>query len=210
MQEYFKILGVSETATQEEIDVAYKTLKAKYSKDRFLEGEAGNEAARNLTKLEGAYAEILSVRKEATANTEGSATKDYSEIEKLIKDGKIDIAQEKLDNFSERDAEWHYLQSVVFYKKNWTNESKKQLEIAMNMEPYTTKYSDAYSKLKAKMDFNERQFHSGNANYNSQNAGNPNDPNYNNRQMGDSGCGSFFDCCTTWCCMNMLCNGCCR
>ena len=50
--------------------------------------------------------------------------------------------------------------SVVFYKKNWTNESKKQLEIAMNMDPYNTKYKEAYTKLKQKMEFNEKAFHS--------------------------------------------------
>ncbi len=206
MQEYFKILGVPATATDEEIDAAYKALKEKYSKERFYEGETGNEAARNLTKLETAYAEIISLRKSTSKKDNNTTVNDYSEVEFLIKDGRLDLAQEKLDDFSDRNAEWHYLQSVVFYKKNWTNESKKQLEIAINMEPYNNKYSDAYSKLKAKMEYNEKQFRSGNVAY-----GNQNDPNYvNDRQMGQSGCGSFFDCCTTWCCMNMLCNSCCR
>jgi hypothetical protein len=129
---------------------------------------------------------------------------DFIEIEKLIKDGSIDLAQQKLDDINERTAEWHYLQSVVFYKKNWTNESKKQLEIAMNMEPYNTKYSTAYEKLKKKMEYNENQFRSGNANYTA------NDPNNNQRQMGGDGCGQFCECCATYCAVNMLCNMCCR
>lgn len=205
MQEYFKILGISETATDEEVDAAYRKLKDKYSKERFYEGEAGNEAARNLTKLETAYAEIISARK-TTRKDDNYTSYDFSEVENLIKSGKLDVAQEKLDNFSDRNAEWHYLQSVVFYKKNWTNESKKQLEIAMNMEPHNSKYSDAYTKLKQKMEFNEQQFRSGNVNHNA-NSGNPD---YDSRQMGGNGCAAFADCCTTWCCMNMLCNGCCR
>ena len=49
MQEYFKILGLQPNATEEEIENAYQTLKNQYSRDRFLEGELGNEAARNLT-----------------------------------------------------------------------------------------------------------------------------------------------------------------
>ena len=44
------------------------------------------------------------------------------------------------------------MQSVIFYKKNWVNESKKQLEIAINMEPHNNKYSEAYSKLKQKIE----------------------------------------------------------
>ena len=131
---------------------------------------------------------------------------DFIEIERLIKEGSLDLAQEKLDDINDRSAEWHYLQSIIFYKKNWTNESKKQLEIAMNMEPYNSKYSTAYEKLKKKREYNERQFRSGNANdYSNGGAGD-----YNQRQMGGDGCGQFCDCCATYCAMNMICNMCCR
>ena len=200
MKEYYKILGVNEDASLEEIENAYKTLKEKYSKERFMEGEIGNEAAKNLTKVETAYQEIMASKKA----DEQAKSVDYSDVERAIKENNLNKAQQLLDNLSNRDAEWHYLQSVIFYKKNWTNESKKQLEIAMNMEPYNTKYSSAYEKLKQKMDTAQRQFHSGNANY--QNA-NPN--NYDNRQMGGSACGSMAECCATWLCIDMLCS-CCR
>ena len=204
MQEYYKILGVSEDASEEEIDRAYSELKSKYSRERFYEGEIGNEAARNLTKLETAYTEIKAELKKGSKSSD-SMNFDFSEIERLIKDGKIESAQSRLDDFSERNAEWHYLQSVIFYKKNWTNESKKQLEIAMNMDPHNTKYGGAYTKLKQKMEYNEKAFHSDNAGF-SQDA---NDPQYNNnRQMGGCDCGSMAECCATWCCLNMLCNGC--
>ena len=201
MKEYYKILNLNQDATNEEIEKAYKELKEKYSRDRFLEGNAGNEAAKNLTKLETAYHEIMESRK--TVNNSGEDfVFDFSEIEKLIKEGKLSAAQDLLDSFNDRPAEWHYLQSVVFYKKNWINESKKQLEIAMNMEPHNSKYSDSYTKLKLKMDYNDKQFHSGNANYG---AGYQEQP----RQMGgtDNSCLTF---CATWCCMDMLCNCCCR
>ncbi len=204
MREYYKILGVDENATIEEIEVAYKTLKTQYSKDRFLEGDAGNEAAKNLTKLETAYQEIISSIKSNTQEGE-RRVEDFSEIELLIKKGDINGAQSKLDDVSERTAEWHYLQSVVFYKKNWTNESKKQLEIAMNMEPHNAKYSEAYTKLKQKMAYNDRQYQSGNANFNNA------DPNVNaTRQMGGSDTNDCLSFCATWCCMNALCNLCCN
>ena len=60
MQDIYKILGVSKDASMEEIEASYKALKEKYSSERFLEGEAGNEAAKNLTLLENAYREIKS------------------------------------------------------------------------------------------------------------------------------------------------------
>lgn len=199
MKEYFKILNLQEDATDEEIESAYQELKNKYSKDRFLEGEAGNEAAKMLTKLETAYFEITSARKNNAENGE-TENMNFSEVEKLIRDNRLNSAQDLLDSYNERNAEWHYLQSVIFYKKNWINESKKQLEIAMSMEPHNNKYSDAYTKLKLKMEYNDRQFQSGNG--------------YNNgygqsQQMGgtDNSCLTF---CATWCCMDMLCSMCCR
>lgn len=198
MKDSYKILGVSEDATNQEIDEAYKKLKEKYSRERFYEGDLGNEAARNLTKLENAYAEIV-LERNSRKNTENT-TVGLDEIEQLIKDGKISEAQKKLDDYSDRNAEWHYLQAVIFYKKNWTNESKKQLEIAMNIDPYNNKYSEAYSKLKQKTDFNERQFNQ---------QGTNSDPNaYQNRQMG-GGTNDCMSMCATWCCLDMLFNICC-
>ena len=199
MQEFYKILGVSETTTDAEIDAQYLKLKEKYSRERFYEGEIGNDAARNLTKLETAYAEIKRNRGEKV--NESGTTYNFSEVESLIKANKINEAQSVLDDINDRNAEWHYLQSVIFYKKNWINESKKQLEIALNLEPHNQKYADAYSKLKQKITYNESQFRSGNA----QGAYVGDD-----RQMGGSGANDCLSFCATWCCMNMMCNMCCR
>ena len=200
MQEYYKILGLSQGATAEEIDAAYSELKNKYMKDRFLEGEAGNEAAKNLTKLETAYTEIkLSLKRK---DSEGKPNYDFSEVEKLIKNGNISAAQSLLDGVNERNAEWHYLQSVIFYKKNWISESEKQLKIALNMDPHNEKYSESYSRLKQKIEYNDKQF---NSNPNTNNNGQP----YEQRQMG-GGMDSCLTFCLTWCCMDMLCSCCCR
>ena len=200
MQEYYKILGLSESATDEEIDAQYEKLKERYSRERFYEGEIGNEAARNLTKLETAYTEIIQERKNRVQDNGKPA--DLTDVERLLKENKINEAQRALDDITDRSAEWHYLQSVVFYKKNWMNESKKQLEIALNIEPHNEKYSDAYEKLKKKIAFGENQFRSGNA------GGERVDQ--ENRQMGESGMNDCMSFCATWCCMNLMCNMCCR
>ena len=55
----YEILGVSETATQEEIDARYNELKEQYQKDRFAVGEAGEEASEKLQQLEVAYRDIM-------------------------------------------------------------------------------------------------------------------------------------------------------
>lgn len=204
MNEYYKFLGVSQDATDEEIEQAYSELRAKFSKDRFAEGEAGNNAAKNLTKLEEAYSEIMDARKGNRNDFEekNSSNATIDQVAEAIKNGYIDKAQSLLDTISVRTAEWHYLQSVVFYKKNWINDSKKQLEIAINMDPSNTKYKEAYNKLLSKMNYTNNnfnnQFYSGNSNY--QGGG------YTDRQMGGDGC---LDCCTAYCCSELLCSMCC-
>ena len=202
MRENYKILGIEETATDEEVTKAYQTLKAKYREERFLEGERGNEAARKLTQVETAYQEIMNERN--TVSDKDTGSYDFTGVENALSAGNLTLAQQLLDEYNDRNAEWHYLQSVVFYKKNWTNESKKQLEIAMNMDHTNQKYQNAYTKLKEKIEFTEKQFHSGNANRT-----NTQEP-YQERQMGGDVCGGAMDLCTMMCCMNGCLNCCCR
>ena len=60
-----EILGLGEDATREQIEEAYNTLREKYLEERFADGEAGNNAARVLTKIETARTELLAELAEA-------------------------------------------------------------------------------------------------------------------------------------------------
>ena len=212
LKEYYQALGLSESATDEEIKTAYETLREKYKADRWLEGEAGNEAAKMLTKIEVAYREITSARAQGAKTEESeNSGKAFEDITALLKEGKINEAQAKLDDFNERSAEWHYLQSVVFYKKNWTNESKKQLEIALQMDPDCVKYREAYGKLNAKAEYDKKTAQGGAAGQNpyssSQGGGMEGDP--TPRQMGGNACGDCCSCCYTYLCVDCLFSLCC-
>ncbi len=203
MKEYYELLGVSENATDEEIKESYEALKARYSEERWLDGEAGNEAAKMLTKIDVAYREITEARKEQSKNTEGKNV--FEEISDLIKENKISEAQARLDDCNERSAEWHYLQAVVFYKKNWTSESKKQLEIAMQMDPDNVKYRNAYGKMNAKNDY-QRQSAQQNQNPYSNPQGMPMD---DNQMGGGNACSNCISCCYTYLCVDCLFSLCC-
>ena len=41
----YEILGLTSSATRDEIDARYKELRDKYQRDRFLPGEEGEEAS---------------------------------------------------------------------------------------------------------------------------------------------------------------------
>ena len=143
----YEILGVSESATQEEIDARYNELKEQYQKDRFLVGAAGEEASEKLQQLEVAYRDIMIERQEQAQENDIKDDDDYTVIQQLITDGKLDEAQSKLDARVTRDAEWHYIQSILFYKRNWFLESKRQLELACEMEPDNARYRQSLDKL---------------------------------------------------------------
>ncbi|MCI8733974.1 MAG: hypothetical protein HFE40_00260 [Clostridia bacterium] len=203
-----EIFGLDEGATPEDVKSAYETLRAKYLEDRFKDGETGNEAAKMLTKIELAYTELQSEFKES-ADTEGGDL--YGKAEQLIKDGNISEAQRVLDSFNERGAQWHYLQSVIFYRKNWVNESKKQLEIAIHLDPENMKYKETYRKLNDKIssDAQPNQQAGGQAQQGPY-QGQTMDSRQEDSQMGGNFCASCIECCYLNMCINCLCNGCCR
>ncbi|MBO7368730.1 MAG: DnaJ domain-containing protein [Clostridia bacterium] len=205
MDKYYKILGLTESATDEEIKEAYFELRAKYKEDRFLDGEEGNEAARKLTELERAYEEITTYRREHAGMSEESL---LSQVDAAIKQGDLSRAQQVLDSFNERPAEWHYLQSVVFYQKGWANESKKQLEIALQMDPSNAKYKSTLERLNEKIKGPQGGKTSAGAGgaYGYQNQNN-NGANYDEPQMGNEGC---FDFCCRLAICNLMLNCCCN
>lgn len=193
----YKILDVDESATDEEVKASYEKLKARYNEEKWQDGEAGNEAARSLDKVEAAYREVMSERKEKSHAASG--TDAFAEVVSAIKEGNVARAQELLDGFNERNAEWHYLQSVVYYKKNWLSDSKKQLEIALQMDGANAKYKDAYEKLKARTDYSSQTGGARNIN--------PNPSSEN--EMGGNWCSNCSNMCMTYLCVNCLVNLCC-
>ena len=194
----YLILGVSEDATFAELQDAYTNLQNKYKADRFLEGEAGAEAIRKLEEVEWAYNECQQIlHDKATVN---DSSKVYEEVSNLIKEDKLMQAQSKLDSIDTRDAEWHYYQSIVYYKKNWLNDSKTQLEICVSMDPKNFRYAEALRKLNEDMaqsdPFNtqnqEQQYNQ------QQNRGGYTEPQMSNTQRNADACCNT--CCTLWCC----------
>lgn len=201
------ILGLSEGATAEQVEEAYSRLHAKYAEERFMDGEKGNEAARMLGKIETARDELLAELAEADGENGADNGDAFKRVEELIKAGDFTEAQRVLDKFNERNAEWHYLQAVLFYRKGWANESKKQLEIAMRMDSENQKYKDTYKKLNDKMEYDSSRHreHADNV-YDGQTM----NSSYADDQMANNFCADCISCCAFNACLNIMCNGCCR
>ena len=193
MNDRYNLFGLTENCSDEEFERAYQEKRKIYAEDRFLEGQAGNEAAKKLTELDMAYRDLKAERKERYFDEQQTSSGAFDKVEEYIRKGDLHSAQHELDEFNDRGAEWHYLQAVIFFKKNWHNESKKQLEIAMQMDPSNDKYRNSYRKLEEKMrDSANKNFTSYNQSGNGQQYNEP-------QQMGGDGC-------CQWCCEMAICN----
>ena len=95
----YELFGLDEGCTDEQLDEAYGRIRSKYAEDRFLEGEAGNEAARKLTEIDNAYRDIIALRRE-NAGGNSSSGDAFKTIEEKIKNGDLAGAQSDLDAFN--------------------------------------------------------------------------------------------------------------
>ncbi len=203
----FIIFGVDEnTVNQNELYEAYRALRAKYEDDRFLEGEAGENAARKISEIDQAYSDANEILATRTTVTNGKVT--YEEIEAKIREKAYNDAQAMLDSVTNRDAEWHFLQSVIYYKKGWVSESYNQLKKAVEMDPTNQKYRSSYEKLR--VNFEGPRPNTNNTYQQGQGA--YTQPNYDNNGYGRSysaggrpADGGTCDICSTLCALDCCC-----
>lgn len=192
MNDQYEVLQVSPSATDEEIENAYHALKKKYEEERWKEGSEGKKAVRMLEKIDFAYEEIKRERREKAEDESGM----LKQVRINIGNENFDEAQRILDSFNERGAEWHFLQSVVFFRKNWYNESKKQLEIAIELDPSNERYKKSYDSLCNNLKKMERE----NAERTAPAGPAPDE------QMGGNTCTTLWNTCAClswmWCCCN--------
>lgn len=196
MKDPYAVLGLTRDAAPELLKQKYAELRALYGEQRFLAGEEGNEGARKLQELEEAWLEI-SERIELAAKT--SSVDPYEQIDLLIRDGKYNDAQNMLDSISERRGEWHYLQAIVFYKREWLTEAKKQLEMAIEDEPNNAKFRSSLDKLNMTIANPKQQAQQDAATNNVSSEPTP-------MQQADSMSNCLSSCCCAYCLTDCLCS----
>ena len=140
--EYF---GLDENATIEELESSYNEKLCEIEKSEAEE----NKKKDIKSEIEEKYVSALEYIKNRNLNDKvlESVVDAFMPVRKALKAKNIAEAQSILDNIDVRDGDWHYHQAMVYYEQNWQSESKKQLEMAMSLEPMNVKYRQAYDKL---------------------------------------------------------------
>lgn len=190
MKNPYEVLNMPEDSDFEALKAQYEALKAQYGEERFLAGEQGAEGARKLTELEDAWSVIES--KQKVKEDEAKYGAGFEAVEKFVLDHDYDGAQARLDAMTNRDAEWHYYQALVYYKREWMGDCRTHLNEAIRLDPDNKKYKDTLSRLTQKM---------ANAQTPPEQLGGMNGGAQNNNYAAGN---CLSNCCTTLCCLECM------
>ena len=206
MNDPYQILGVPETATDEEVKRAYRELARKYHPDNYHDNPLADLAQEKMKEINAAYEEIAKMRSGGRSGgtsggygnyrgSTGGYQQQYSsqsssgssvlqQVRIAINTGNISRAEALLANYSDHNAEWNFLRGAVCYRRSWMDEAKRYYQTACQMDPGNAEYRQA-------LEFMERG---------TQSAYRP-----DNGQFGTEMCGG--NPCLPLCCLWTLCNG---
>lgn len=159
----YKVLGVNEDATNEEIRAAYLSLVKKYHPDKYTDPDMKQLANEKLKEINEAYDQLTkNPGKTASSGYSGAAYGagghggSYSGPEAdrfirargLINAGNLDGAKTILDSIQTRNAEWYYLYGIIYLRQGWYDKAREFLGRAYRTEPGNAEYAQAYNTLR--------------------------------------------------------------
>ncbi len=154
MNDPYSVLGVSPSATDDEIKRAYRALAKKYHPDNYVNNPLADLAQEKMKAINEAYDAIEKMRKgSSNQNYSGaysqssSGNSTYQQIRQAISAGNIMLAEQLLSSCKNHDAEWNFLMGSLMIKKGWFSEAKRYIEIACSLDPSNSEYSYARTQL---------------------------------------------------------------
>ena len=167
MTDPYKVLGVSPSASDEEVKNAYRNLARKYHPDNYVNNPLADLAQEKMKEINEAYDTIQKMRKESGGNASYTYNRQQStgysgygyggyqqqnsglaDIRRLISQRRYTEAEELLDGIplSGRDAEWNFLKGSVCYSKGWLDQAHQYFAQAVRMNPSHPEYNTAYQQ----------------------------------------------------------------
>ena len=169
----YKVLGVSENASQEEIRTAYLELVKKYHPDKYTDNPLKELAGEKLKEINQAY-EMLTKKQSSTngagygssssgnygsytaggnySRTGGTAyngpfAAEFARARSFINQNNLDAAQSILNGVSVHNAEWNYLSGVIALRQGSYQRATECFSRAYDAEPDNPEYRNAFTSL---------------------------------------------------------------
>lgn len=160
MKDPYSVLGVSPSASDEEVKKAYRDLARKYHPDNYHDNPLADLASEKMKEINEAYETITRSREQGGGYSSGGSAYQrqgsyqqsytgtgynsaYAQIRALINANNIAQAERMLQNISNRDAEWNYLMGSVYWRKGWMDEAARHFRTAASMDPTNVEYRNA-------------------------------------------------------------------
>lgn len=167
MNDPYKILGVPEDASDEEIKKAYRELARNYHPDNYHDNPLEDLAQEKMKEINAAYEQITKERASGrrTGGAYGGGSYGYGGYQSYggygssqsysgqssvlqqariaINTGNISRAEALLANYSDHNAEWNFLKGVVCYRRGWMDEALRYYRTAVQMDPGNAEYRQA-------------------------------------------------------------------
>ena len=118
MKDPYEVLGVPHGASEDEIKKAYRDLARKYHPDNYANNPLADLAQEKMKEINEAYDTLMkggsASASSASASYQGqSSAGELNEVRELIRQGRLDAAEARLDGIATHNAEWYYLRGVI-------------------------------------------------------------------------------------------------
>ena len=196
MRDPYEVLGVSPSASDDEVKRAYRDLARKYHPDNYQNNPLADLAEEKMKEINEAYDTVTKMRSGGSygggsyqqqqqyqrGSYSGTADSQFAQVRHLINTDKIDEAEQILQGIPVKNGEWYFLMGSIAYRRGWLDEARQNIQIACQMNPNDMEYRQALQMLQ-QGGYGYQPYQSG------------------------SSCDDA-DCCTTMLCLNCLCGGC--
>ena len=195
MKNPYDVLGVSPSATDEEVKSAYRTLAKKYHPDNYADSPLAEFASEKMSEINAAFDQIMDERRAGGArsqnpyaNRQYGASSAFADVRTLIQGRRLVEAEELLDGVpsSQRDAEWYFLKGSIFYTKGWLDQALSHINTAVSMNPSNPEYRAALNQMMWQRNTGTSQYGG-----------------YRTGGQPVGGC-DLCDCCTAWLCCSCM------
>lgn len=156
MTDPYKILGVSPTASDEEVRKAYLELARKYHPDNYSGSDLADLAEEKMKEVNEAYETVRKMREggSGSGSSQAGASGGRSgsayggplyEARRLITLGNYSNAEIILDSMSQSDrgAEWFFLKACILMKRGAYFDARRHLDEACRLDPSNEEYAQA-------------------------------------------------------------------